>query len=91
MKAASIIFVAIMLVSVTIRAQAQIKSSSINQRFSEDDWLEDFRQLIAEMESHYADLDWAINDRHMNLPTLRGKRPVFSYGPELSEGLNLGG
>ena len=34
-------------------------------------WLEDFHQLLAEMSSHYANLDWAIEDRHMDLPRLR--------------------
>jgi hypothetical protein len=34
-------------------------------------WLGDFRQLLSEMSSHYANLEWAIEDRHMDLPRLR--------------------
>ncbi len=34
-------------------------------------WSEDFRQLINEMSSHYANLEWAVEERRMNLPALR--------------------
>lgn len=34
-------------------------------------WLDDFHELTAAMEAHYADLDWAVRDRHMDLPKLR--------------------
>ncbi|MFT4113900.1 S41 family peptidase [Silvibacterium sp.] len=34
-------------------------------------WLDDFHELLAAMASHYADLDWAIEDRHLDLPKLR--------------------
>lgn len=34
-------------------------------------WLADFRQLLDEMSSHYANLEWAVTDRHMDLPALR--------------------
>jgi peptidase S41-like protein len=34
-------------------------------------WLADFRQLLDEMSSHYANLEWAVNDRRMDLPSLR--------------------
>jgi hypothetical protein len=34
-------------------------------------WLADFHQLLDEMSSHYANLEWAVSDRHMDLPTLR--------------------
>ncbi len=34
-------------------------------------WLADFYQLLEEMSSHYANLEWAVTDRHMDLPSLR--------------------
>lgn len=34
-------------------------------------WIVDFRQLIDEMSAHYANLEWAVNDRHMDLAALR--------------------
>ncbi len=34
-------------------------------------WLADFQQLINEMSSHYANLEWAVSSRHMNLAELR--------------------
>jgi hypothetical protein len=39
--------------------------------FDPQPWLDDFHELITAMESHYADLDWAIHDRKMDLPKLR--------------------
>lgn len=36
-----------------------------------DAWLADFHQVLAEMSSHYANLDSAIDDRGMDLPALR--------------------
>jgi len=34
-------------------------------------WLEDFHQVLSEMSSHYANLEWAVDDRKMDLPRLR--------------------
>jgi hypothetical protein len=34
-------------------------------------WLDDFHQILAETSSHYANLEWAIEDRKMDLPRLR--------------------
>ena len=36
-----------------------------------DRWLVDFQQLIGEMSSHYANLEWAVTARHMDLAALR--------------------
>lgn len=33
--------------------------------------LEDFHQILVEMSAHYSNLEWAIEDRRMNLPRLR--------------------
>jgi hypothetical protein len=33
-------------------------------------WIEDFHQLLHEMATHYANLEWAVNDRRMDLPGL---------------------
>jgi hypothetical protein len=42
-----------------------------SRQFDSKPWLDDFHELTAAMGSHYADLEWAVNDRHMNLPKLR--------------------
>ena len=34
-------------------------------------WLEDFHQVLSEISSHYANLEWAVEDRRMDLPRLR--------------------
>jgi hypothetical protein len=34
-------------------------------------WLADFEQLIDEMSAHYANLEWAVDERHMDLAALR--------------------
>ncbi len=36
-------------------------------------WLRDFRQLIDEMSSHYANLEWAVKERRMDLARLRSE------------------
>jgi len=40
--------------------------------FDQQPWLDDFRQLTAAMSAHYANLDWAVEHRRMDLPKLRG-------------------
>ena len=45
--------------------------SSPLHALSNDAWLEDFRQILAEMSSHYANLDSAIEDRHLDLVAIR--------------------
>ena len=40
------------------------------QAFSADAWLEDFAQLKRELAGHYANLEWAIEARGLNLPRL---------------------
>ncbi len=41
--------------------------------FNPRPWLEDFTQLTAEMSAHYSNLEFAIRDRHMDLPALRAE------------------
>jgi hypothetical protein len=36
-------------------------------------WLEDFHQLFSEMSAHYANLEWAVEERKMDLPQLRAQ------------------
>jgi peptidase S41-like protein len=36
-------------------------------------WLDDFYQLLSEMSAHYANLEWAIEERKMELPQLRAQ------------------
>jgi hypothetical protein len=41
--------------------------------FDSRPWVEDFHQLLQEMATHYANLEWAVNDRHMDLHDLSTK------------------
>src|SRR6266849_11151701 len=43
-------------------------------------WLTDFRQLIGEMSSHYANLEWAVKERHMDLARLRSETEARILG-----------
>ena len=56
-----------MLAAVAASAAAFGQTSTFNRV----PWLEDFQQLLQEMSSHYANLEWALNERHMDLPHLR--------------------
>jgi hypothetical protein len=51
-------------------AVAQASSSSCGNGFDPRPWAEDFQQLTAEMAAHYADLEYAVDERHMDLPAL---------------------
>lgn len=42
-----------------------------NSNFSAQTWVEDFAQLTNEMSLHYSDLEYAIQERPMDIPTLR--------------------
>jgi hypothetical protein len=53
------------------RAQSHEGPRSTEGHFDYQPWLSDFHQLLGAMESHYADLEWAVHDRHMDLPKLR--------------------
>jgi hypothetical protein len=54
-----------------LAAQSNEGSRSTEGHFDYQPWLDDFQQLLGAMESHYADLEWAVHDRHMDLPKLR--------------------
>ena len=56
------------IVSLTSTMQSQ---SAVNAAFDATPWIGDFHELTTAMASHYADLEWAINDRRMDLPKLR--------------------
>ena len=45
-----------------------------------DAWLADLRQILEAMSGHYANLDSAIDDRHMDLPALRKRTEVRLRG-----------
>lgn len=53
------------------QAQSNEGPRSTEVHFDYQPWLDDFRQLLGAMESHYADLEWAVRERHMDLPKLR--------------------
>src|SRR5690348_2024923 len=57
----------LILAALVISAAAFGQSPALNQAR----WLEDFQQLLQEMSSHYANLEWAVNERRMDLPQLR--------------------
>jgi hypothetical protein len=54
-----------------LKAQLSETSHKPEIKFDPQPWLDDLHELIAAMDSHYADLEWAIKDRHMDLPRLR--------------------
>lgn len=59
-----------LLAGATCTALAQSTSSPL-AGFDSKPWLEDFHQILSEMSSHYANLEWAVTSRRMNLPRLR--------------------
>jgi hypothetical protein len=59
------------LTALTCAAFAQNKIDSPAPTFDPKPWLDDFHQIVSEMSSHYANLEWAIEDRRMDLPRLR--------------------
>lgn len=50
---------------------AQNVSSTPSTSFDPKPWLDDFHQILSEMSVHYANLEWAVEDRRMDLPHLR--------------------
>lgn len=60
MKRLTILFVLILTLSVSASAQS----------FKNEAWLEDFVQLKQEMSAHYANLEWSVNERGLNLKQL---------------------
>src|SRR5579872_6890941 len=53
----------------TVAAQVSGQPDPIH--FDTSPWVEDFHQLLQEMTSHYANLEWAVKERRMDLPNLR--------------------
>lgn len=58
-------------VATPLKAQSAAEHDCTDKTFRTQPWLEDFQQLLEEMSSHYANLEYAISDRHMDLPQLR--------------------
>lgn len=52
-------------------AGANAQQASCANGFNAQPWVEDFQQLTAEMSAHYANLEYAVRERHMDLPALR--------------------
>src|SRR5712675_1161499 len=63
--------VLIFLLTITCNASPQNTSNWPDRSFDPKPWLEDFQQILAEMSSHYANLEWAVENRKMDLPHLR--------------------
>lgn len=57
--------------SVTMTYAAGESPDAAVKPFDTAPWQGDFVQLLAEMSRHYANLEWAVNDRHMDLAALR--------------------
>jgi peptidase S41-like protein len=55
----------------THAAYSQTNPACGGVSFDPKPWLEDFGQLRSEMSSHYANLEYAVKDRRMDLPALR--------------------
>jgi hypothetical protein len=55
----------------TCPASPQNTTGTQSTAFDPKPWLEDFHQVLSEMSAHYANLEWAIEDRRMDLPGLR--------------------
>lgn len=67
-----LVWAALVVLPIHIPSKAQSKAAQLPPAgFNRQFWLEDFQQLVSELDTHYADLDWAIRDRHMDLPKLR--------------------
>lgn len=61
---------------VALHAQSDRSGACINGNFTTQTWVEDFAQLTNEMSVHYSDLEYAIQERHMDLPRLRRETEV---------------
>ena len=57
--------------AVSVQSQSSQGIAPAVTQFDPQPWIDDFHELTSAMASHYADLDWAIRDRGMNLPKLR--------------------
>jgi hypothetical protein len=65
-------FVCLMLLACPLlQAQSNPGTSCPNSSFNPKPWLDDFNQLTAEMSAHYSNLEFAVQLRHMDLPSLR--------------------
>src|SRR5260370_39030848 len=72
-RLASHFFMASLVLLAACPTQAQIKPTAtcINRQFDSLPWLEDLAQMTIELAAHYANLELAISERHMDLPKLR--------------------
>ena len=61
----------LMIVNATLLAQSNQPAACAHPGFNPRPWLEDFAQLTAEMSVHYANLEYAVQERRMDLPQLR--------------------
>ncbi len=62
---------ALSLALLTCAASPQNSSDARLASFDPKPWLEDFHQVLSEISSHYANLEWAVEDRKMDLQRLR--------------------
>lgn len=58
---------------VVVALVATISIAAHGQAVDHDAWREDFQQLQQELSAHYANLEWAVKQRGVNLPQLREK------------------
>src|SRR5260370_42151935 len=71
-RLASHFFMASLVLLAACPTQAQIKTTAtcINRQFDSLPRLEDLAQMTIEMAAHYANLEFALSQRHMGLPHL---------------------
>jgi hypothetical protein len=68
---AMVLVACLLALKIAAPSQTDPITASHAAHFDPQPWLDDFHELMGAMESHYADLDWAIHDRRMDLPKLR--------------------
>ena len=65
------VFICTVVAGSLVQAQSNQSVPCPNPGFTPRPWLDDFAQLTSEMSAHYSNLEFAIRDRHMDLPALR--------------------
>ena len=72
------------LIGTLVQAQSNAGRTCPVAGFNAQPWLEDFQQLTSEMAAHYSDLEYATEERHMDLPKLR-RETEATLGASCSE------
>jgi len=68
-RAVLVVFLLVIL-NCSLQAQSSPAAACAHPGFNPQPWLEDLSQLTAEMSAHYANLEYAVQERRMDLPGL---------------------